>query len=106
MPYRIFNHFDALAFFTGTGAGTAAGGGLINSAVLVAVLVLLTKLVEWRIKSNERRKQTLQEQEMIEAKVTLATELHENNRLLRKIAGEEEPATDAPNVRERTEPIG
>ena len=84
-----FNQFDFLAFFTGTGTLTVAGGGLVNSAVLVALIVLLTKLVEWRIKVAASRKQKAAEDEMKNAKTELAAALKENNRLLRKLAGEE-----------------
>jgi hypothetical protein len=82
-----FSHFDTLAFFSGTGALTAAGGGLINSAVLVAFIVLLTKLVEWRINASARRKAKSESDR-------LARAMEENNRLLAKLAGEASPQTD------------
>lgn len=84
------NHFDALAFVSGTSTLTVAGHGLLSSSVLVALIVLLTRIVEWRIKARTRRQQAEAADELLTTKQQLTAALQENNRLLRKIAGEPE----------------
>lgn len=79
-----FNQFDALGFLTGTGFLTVTGAPLINSAVIVALIVLLTKLVEWRsIKSKKA-----QAVEQTTVMTAIAAHMEETNRVLKKIAAQ------------------
>lgn len=92
-----FNSFDLLAFVTGTGAATASNGQLINSAVLVAFIVLITKIVEWRIKATARRKQTAFEAEIKALRKEVADGLGEQNALLRRLAHAEDENANQPS---------